>query len=501
MRRARDCCTKILWLANSLSFASASTRFRCAHPSANMYLRGVFNQITSKAAEVPTLLSDSDTLIVVKRMDFGIINPILYAKEKNKTVFLDICDDILSPNRKSTERFAALATFRAVSPHVDAIVCPSYSMKRRIEGYLLDHCIQKPPVVVIEDCLETDDFRIISEAYWERLTGTTTSTAESRNTLSTRPKEETSQVSLRLLWFGNWGGPHSNFGISSLIPTISLLNGYEHRHEITLDIVSNHTGLGNLIERRSKFAVNYYEWSQPTQLQLLNCADLVIVTTGDDEFSTIKSTNRILSAVAAGVPVVVDPDLHSATEIWPNSEDMPTTTKLLDILRNARELGKSNFRTCMLTPIKPLAARYAIDKITSKWLSLLDKHSAQHNSFCSRKPNSVVHIFGEDEDLETSLIIQKHCLEAGITYLCVTSLKNLNSRKNLFSFFGQNGIKPSIIDDEKAKPEEIWRLRGANIVISNTAHNRNMDYILKWAFDSGAPILSQAEFMYRQGIL
>jgi len=498
---------KIVWAVNTDAFDSASVRFRCAYPVAYLSLRGHRNTVVTKLPEASKLIPSNDAIVIVKRMDSSIIAPILEAKEKNLAVFLDICDDIISPDNKSYHRDMGLATLRAIAPYVDALICPSYSMKVRLEGYLLDNVLTKPPVVVIEDCLETEEVRTISGAYWETLTGSHVNSKEAYSAnIMKSPSKEGGAKNINLLWFGNWGGPHSNFGLASIIPIIHVLNNYTYRNELKLDIVSNHKDIGGLIVRRAKFNVRYHEWTQEIQDDLIRCADLSIITTGDDQFSTIKSTNRILSSLVAGVPVVVDPDLLSAQEIWPEVSEMPSTLRIVEILNEIREKGSNGFRRNTLLAIKPVLAKYSINSLCDKWLKLLDKHVGHTphkiTDIKMAKIKKVVHFIGEDEDLTAALSIRNHCIKNNMVFSCVTSLNCLYKRKNLFSFFGQHALKPSIIDEGSAKEDESRRLRGADALIAN---NSSIDivngFLKKWADNADIPIISQGKFIYESNIL
>ena len=109
-----------------------------------------------------------------------------------------------------------------------------------------------------------------------------------------------------LLWFGNHGANHANFGLDDLclwegaLRDASLLGAQ-------LWVVSNHHERFRTIQRSLPISARYFEWSPDRVDMLLALADVCLVPNSLDDFSRSKSPNRALKALAAGVPVVATP--------------------------------------------------------------------------------------------------------------------------------------------------------------------------------------------------
>jgi len=109
-----------------------------------------------------------------------------------------------------------------------------------------------------------------------------------------------------LLWFGNHGANHANFGLEDLalwedaLLDASLLGAQ-------LWVVSNHQERFQAMQRLLPIRSRYFEWSPDRVDTLLPLSDVCLVPNRLDDFSRSKSPNRALKALAAGVPVVATP--------------------------------------------------------------------------------------------------------------------------------------------------------------------------------------------------
>lgn len=486
---------RIAWLVNSAQYDQASVRYRCAHPAAQLQLRAWRNTVWTDSRKLLERLDGVDAVVIVKRIEPDIVALTTRCAELGKRVFIDLCDDVVSPDGRSAQRLLPQAVLRAVAPLVEAFFCPTPAMQKRLHGYLAGDGLFETPVRVVPDCIETDELYRISAAVWPRLLALPP--AQPPASKEAQPEMHLDPALTHLVWFGNWGGPHSDFGIGSLLPVIATLNGYAHRHELAVHVVSNHAGLGALLRARAKFQLVYHDWSRPLLSTLLAQAQFALLTTGDDQFSAIKSPNRLLLALAAGVPVIVDADA-SAT-LWPDRDAVPTTDRIVEILGQVRDEGYAPVKQRMLAAVQPALDAYRIERLGSLYADLLsrDRRAGQAQA---RPIRRLAHVFGPDEDLDLALKIRDHCRDQGIEFVAMTSARTLAARKSLFGFLARHRIKPSIVADEEAQPTDSRRLRGADVVVlaSSTAQDLGSQ-VQAWCRARGVPLLSQGAFLYRFG--
>ncbi len=439
-------------------------------------------------------LRSVDVVVIVKRLEPDIVPLAARAAELGKRVFIDICDDIVSSDGRSQQTLLPQAVLRAVAPLCTGVLCPSPAMQARLGAHLAATGLHETPVVVLPDCVETDEVYRVSEAVWSRLVPSASIKKSVPDSDSVLPPLDPGQV--HLVWFGNWGGPHSDFGLGSLLPTLNKLNGYVHRHEIVLHVVSNSAPLGHLLRARSKVAVVYHEWDRATLSSLLAQAHFALLTTGDDQFSKVKSNNRVLLALGAGIPVIVDAE--GASSLWCDPADFPDASRITDILEQSRREGYSVVRQRMLDSVRPALQTYRIERVCDRYIALFSG-PAWGATAPGTTVRRVAHVFSDDEDVDLALRIRGVCLSRGIEFLAITGLRSLTARKSLFGALARHGIKPSIVLDDDAPASDTRRLRGADLVVMASSVERELGkQIHEWCHErGGVPILSQGAFLYR----
>ncbi len=485
------------WLVGTVDFNVASVRYRCAHPVSNLSQRGLANIVYTKLDAIERDIEQLDVLMIVKRLDLGVINVVAAAADASKQVYLDLCDDLISEDGRSVLRGAPRAALRAVAPMLTAITCPTTAMQSRIYGHLQADGLSNVVVKVLPDCIETDEVYGRCKAVWATTPGVSAPSAAVAD-LRGPAALDIAPAPVRLCWFGNWGGPQSDFGLMSLLPVLARLNAYEHRHELMLHLVSNHPALGQFIQHKAKFPVIYHDWSREHLSALLAQTQFTLITSGDDQFSVTKSPNRALLSLAAGVPVIVEAGAESAGVLWANAEDVPLAERICEILNEAREQGYALVRDRMLAPVKPALARFRIERIGSSYVELFSHRPKALQATAFERPTRIAHVFGADEDLDLALEIRQACTASGIEFLAITSLGELTRRKSLFPFFAEHSIKPSVVVEADAAAVDTRRLRGAQIVVQASSGERGFGAMVRqWCDQRQVPMMSQGGFLYR----
>lgn len=109
-----------------------------------------------------------------------------------------------------------------------------------------------------------------------------------------------------VLWFGNAGHSHGDYGIATIVRFAEALSKIHAQTPIELLVVSNNERKFNEYVRRLPVPSRYAEWDAIGVFEHLQSADVVILPNSNDSFSRTKSANRVILALSQGVPVVAE---------------------------------------------------------------------------------------------------------------------------------------------------------------------------------------------------
>lgn len=351
------------WFGPDFNVAMASVRYRCLHMAAALVDLGVDNHFFLQPSRIAACVDELDALIVFKRLDVMVIAAVASFRQKGKPVFLDFCDDLLNPRRANP--CSARMVFSAVLPQVNGLVVPTVAMAEHMRAYARELGHEDVPVHIIPDIAETEDLYRRAAAL-----DVPTLLSVGSQPLAQELPASTATVAdplRRIVWFGNWGSAYANFGVGSLIPLMPFLrSAHETIHPLELVVISNNREVCSAVLDGFGVPCRYREWSADAVYAELAQADLAYITTGTDDVSNLKSNNRLLQALAAGVPVVVRgserldefidcPFLHAAKK------------GLLAYLGPERERYR---RECLQAAARVLP-RYRPERVASIWHGLL----------------------------------------------------------------------------------------------------------------------------------
>lgn len=267
---------------------------------------GVESRLYRKASDLAADMASLDVVIAVKQLPVGLIDICVAASERGVPVFLDLCDDVLSAEYRRRLRDLNVAVFRAVAPMLEAVVVTCDELAARLRSYDVATC----PIVVIPDIAE-DRAALRAARDFAEQQGLPGSEHREPALPEDAPVMARRKVSARcpgrVVWFGNHGAPHSNFGMLSLLAAAPALRAAYDRAPFELVVVSNHQTKFERFLTRLGVPVIYRAWSAEAVYEELDAADVALLTSGDDRFSMVKSANRALQALMAGKPVVATP--------------------------------------------------------------------------------------------------------------------------------------------------------------------------------------------------
>ncbi|EHS53134.1 hypothetical protein PDO_4414 [Rhizobium sp. PDO1-076] len=350
--------TRVAWVSPQLSYLVASTRYRCFYPAFALRDHHIDSVFFRTSSEVLPLLKEIDAIVFVKLLDSESLKLAGLAKDQGVKVLIDLCDNVVVANYPMSPDFHPALRLAGIGAFADAIVVPSPALVEALKPLVRPGL----PFVVIPDQIETEEsiaaaaqlqkqsvsapvkrslnivervarfglFLIrdrpaamavlkgkISTAYrlnWMRLTAVARSqgtqprissasglsaevVAERVNPVPhVRPKS--------VLWFGNFGAPHSDFGMLALMLAAPALEAVCRDIPLELTVISNKRLLFDNAISQIGVPTRYVEWSENTVFEKLKDADVCLLPFGMDAFSLTKSANRAVLALEYGVPVV-----------------------------------------------------------------------------------------------------------------------------------------------------------------------------------------------------
>jgi len=116
--------------------------------------------------------------------------------------------------------------------------------------------------------------------------------------------QKADQYSKKILWFGNHGANHAQFGMLDLLLIQETLENLALELSVELIVVSNNFEKYTKNIQPMAIPSRYVEWSAETMADSFRYADVVIIPNSLDGFSICKSANRTVLAISNGIPVV-----------------------------------------------------------------------------------------------------------------------------------------------------------------------------------------------------
>ncbi len=126
----------------------------------------------------------------------------------------------------------------------------------------------------------------------------------SPNLINSYPAEADKTSLKGILWFGNHGAPHADFGMLDLLYIRPALEKIAREQPVELIVVSNNREKYHQHIESMEIPSRYVEWNAETMEYYFQQAAVVVIPNSLDPFSLCKSSNRTVLALMHGVPVV-----------------------------------------------------------------------------------------------------------------------------------------------------------------------------------------------------
>lgn len=273
-----------------------------------------------------------------------------------------------------------------------------------------------------------------------------------------------------VLWFGNHGGPHSDFGMLSLLKMATALRAAHARTPFTLVVVSNNIAKYKAVIAKLGLRTQYVEWSQNALQEYLDTAKVCIIPTGDDSFSQAKSANRHVLALANGVPVVAGPLASTkplerciTTKNWAKA----ISTYLTDDEIRTRHLNEAS---------EIIQEHYTFRTVAQAWHEILINQRPHHKMRRRAKrdqKSSLLVLIDLVQDIALALPMISAAKAAGFRIGVIVSERALRSNERLIDWLIKEKICPTFISASDTKVRDFRWLRNADALLTLSETDQN----------------------------
>jgi hypothetical protein len=323
---------RLMWKLNAVDVRIASVRYRALKPISLLIEAGWDCDVREGRATVD--LDGVTALINVKSYSFHDLGLVQQAARLGVPVILDLCDNIFLETYRSEKTIEPVRVFREMCKTATAITTTSETLANIIRNELQTNI----PVVCIPDGIESpDDLRAMLQleragsrlpmrealAVMERkgrrrfamefpgmLARYAARKAEHVRqraaiaTRSTPASHKRGGQTKTVLWFGNHGALHANFGMLDLRVVRPALEQLAREIDVELLVISNSEQKFNDHIAIFDLPTRYLEWDPIAIYDQIISADVVVLPNNKEPFSLCKSANRAVLALSLGVPVV-----------------------------------------------------------------------------------------------------------------------------------------------------------------------------------------------------
>lgn len=304
----------IHWLPHALNPAYAGVRLRCLMPHRELRRAGVASRVLDPAAAGDALPGEGLLVVQAKwLLDAGSpdalrqrADRLAEARARGARLVLDSFDNYFLNESGDPARAALLAAYREALPLFARFTVSSPGLQPLLQAELPPELRQASPVQVIGDPVETPAAARAFESWLHRAhpgrwPGQWRAWRELREHRAQR------RGARQLMWFGNHGSAYATGGMAELERLVPLLEAAARSQPLRLTVVSNSEQRYRELLGRASFPHRYRPWDRLHFLSLLGEQDLVLLPTRMTAFTMAKSNNRMLLALAQGVPVMADP--------------------------------------------------------------------------------------------------------------------------------------------------------------------------------------------------
>lgn len=429
----------LAWKFNDLNTAVASVRYRGLKPVQVLAQTGIKSQLLRGRQEPDW--GDVEAYINVKSYTFHDLRFVQMAAARGVPVVLDLCDNIFLKTYQSKKTADPAVIFLAMVRHASAIVTTSDVLAKAIA----DNVPGSVPIHVITDGIENvndlDSFDALvrgaalanarhranslfadgKKAALRKLlksaNGWKNDTRQGIGKLFLSNRRPKKRAKYSILWFGNHGASHAQFGMLDLLDIRPALAQISLEFDVELIVISNN--LKKYEEHIAEFEIpsRYVTWELREVYRWIELADLVVLPNSLNEFSVCKSANRSVLALSLGTPVVA-----SKMPVYAPLADAMLFDDWENNIRSLLSRDPDAVTKMAATAAQVLDEYYSDRAILQRWKQLIDHVTQESKSMLKKTIGFYVGLVTDVEvlmplmsrfsaDYQTTAIVELKLLE------------------------------------------------------------------------------------------
>jgi len=274
---------RIAWKPPNYEASVASVRIRCLNPLRALHAGGMPVELYRErhAASYRTIIFSK----AYKPPDLELARRL---QAQGVKIIFDLCDNHFLHKQ---ERVARLREMLSLADHWVASSRPLADVVRREMG-------EATPLDVIEDAVE------------ERLSGKRLDVVGwFRAHAQLRALDRFlahAGVGAHLVWFGNHKGIYRDAGLAHMAKLHALLETLHASQPLSLTVISNSREAFEALFTGWQLPVFYMDWSAHTFFSAMRRHDVALIPIEVNEFTAVKTNNRIALSLSLGLGVVAD---------------------------------------------------------------------------------------------------------------------------------------------------------------------------------------------------
>jgi len=340
----KRCDFRVGWKPQNDEPRVASTRIRCLNPMAELQRRGFPVELYSAEH-----IEAYDMVIFLKAYSEKDIALAKELKARGKVVIFDLCDNHFLMDEERLQRLKEM--FQLADHWVTSTPALAEVIQENVGN-------DGRPIHVIEDAVEEAvitsafDVRGRARARWQM--------AALIRFLGSRKNRD----STHLVWFGNYKGSYKDSGLPHVGKLQPLLERIHARHRLSLTVISNSRSTFDQVFKGWMLPAFYMDWNPFNFYQAMQQHAITIIPIDVNEFTKVKTNNRVVLSLYLGLGVIADsiPSYAEFSECafmddWENGLHQYITHP--GLIANHVEAGR-----------RIIAEKYSLPVIADKWDAL-----------------------------------------------------------------------------------------------------------------------------------
>ena len=481
------------WIVQSPGAWIASTRYRALYPAVALEQLGHKSRIYLTSLQALDDVRELDAIVFVKRLDPCSLRLIDAAALLGKGIFVDLCDNTIVIEYERQPSQLQRIWLDAASAMVDAVVVTTEAMTDAIRTTMhpgtrfetipdqietvesfraatafLNANMVKPPKSLSRVARFAQYFLLSPQDASRHAARSLKQTlSRKRKALLSRSNGAVSAAAPTsdcpiLLWFGNHGSPHSNFGMLSLFQVAPALERLAQDLKFELWVISNDRNKYESAIAPLQFRSRYFEWSPAAVFSALGKAKACLFPSTGDDFSETKSANRVVMALQHGAPAVASPIKAL--------EPLGDAVLFEDWEHNLRQLltDSETAKRCLDNAKPVLDSMYSSKAIGQQWDDLLRaprRSKVMRGNSGGRIKAGVLLDLAQDLDVLRPLIAAWR-QDTRFELRVIVSDIALSRSPRIIRTLLELGVVPSVVERVQALQGNDQSVRGLDVLVS-----------------------------------